>query len=335
MNKIIIAIAAAALMVGTAQADVVLYGTAHASMDYTNPDFTIAGDSGYDITNRASRLGFKGSEVISDGLSVIFKMEFGVDLVGSDDTDAFTKRNAYVGLKGTYGTVLIGRHDTPVKMSTARLDMFADTVADYNGALNDAGPVLGNNTGFTDMRVNNVAVYVSPTFGGFNVIAAVIPDGSYDNTGDFAGGYSVAGTWAAGNFYVGGGYENIDDLTGGLDSDRYRIGASYRFVDAFTVASVYEYETVGGVDANKVQVSASYDFGNNTVKGMYMKTDFDRNALDEIFDDGGSWAVGFDHNLSPRSKVYAIYADSDSGLNGGSAAFGAEDAFSVGIVHTF
>ena len=56
-----------------------------------------------------------------------------------DSETSSASRNTFVGLNGGFGTVLIGRHDTPEKMSTGKLDLFADSVGDYNLS----GTILG------------------------------------------------------------------------------------------------------------------------------------------------------------------------------------------------
>jgi predicted porin len=60
-------------------------------------------------------------------------------------------RNSFVGLTGGWGTFVVGRNDTPYKTSTGKLDLFADTMADYNGTV-----------GFDDVRADNAIAYVSP-----------------------------------------------------------------------------------------------------------------------------------------------------------------------------
>jgi hypothetical protein len=37
----------------------------------------------------------------------------------------------------------IGRHDTPYKLGTVKLDIFGDTIADYNGGANNGAALDG------------------------------------------------------------------------------------------------------------------------------------------------------------------------------------------------
>jgi len=160
---------------------------------------------------RASRLGVKGSEDLGGGLKAIYQVEFGVNLNDTNNNvlnnaDAITMRNSFVGLAGGWGTFLMGRHDTPMKISTSKLDLFADTMADYNGTV-----------GFQDLRADNAVAYISPSWGGFTFAAAIIPSGGATGGGNglnlnensIAGAYSLAGIYSNGPFYASLAYESL------------------------------------------------------------------------------------------------------------------------------
>jgi predicted porin len=161
--------------------------------------------------SRASRLGVKGSEDLGGGLKAIYQVEFGVNLNDTNNNvlannDAITMRNSFVGLAGGWGTFLMGRHDTPMKISTSKLDLFADTMADYNGTV-----------GFQDLRADNAVAYISPSFAGFTFAGAIIPAGGATGGGNglnlnensIAGAYSLAGIYSNGPFYASLAYEAL------------------------------------------------------------------------------------------------------------------------------
>jgi hypothetical protein len=160
--------------------------------------------------NRANRLGVKGSEDLGNGLKAIYQIEFGINPNDTNDnvisnSDDITYRNTFVGLAGNWGTFLIGRHDTPLKISTGKLDLFADTMADYNGTV-----------GFQDLRADNAIAYVSPSFSGFQFMAAAVPPGGATggnglniNSDGIADGYSLAGIYSNGPFYASIAYESL------------------------------------------------------------------------------------------------------------------------------
>ena len=116
-------------------------------------------------------------------------------------------RNIYVGLKGDFGTFLIGRHDTPLKTSTIPLELFADSIADNNAI-----------TGFSDIRADNIIAYISPSIGGFQFAAATLPSAGSTKDGDenrkangIADSYSLAVTYGNGPWYASVTYEVIDE----------------------------------------------------------------------------------------------------------------------------
>jgi len=83
-------------------------------------------------------------------------------------------RNRYVGLKSdTYGTGVVGRHDTPMKVIGRKVDMFWSTQ-------------LGNNRNITtinghDLRADNVIGYISPNFGPVHAFLAYVTDHNLAN----------------------------------------------------------------------------------------------------------------------------------------------------------
>ena len=327
MKKKLLALAvAAALPMGAAQAGVTIYGKIHGSIDYIDADSR--SDEYWDVTSRASRLGFKGSEDLGNGLKMIWKLESGIDITNTDNGGGtLSARNRYIGLAGGWGTFLYGVHDTPMKMSTGKLDLFVDQLADYNAT-----------AGFIDRRAADAIAYVSPSMGGLTLAGAIIPDGDYDSDGDLAGGYSVAGMWTIGSVYLAAAYEDIGDLAGGADLDHWRIGAGWD-IGNFFLGGVWETEDRDDGDVDKYQVSASYKFGNNVIKGMWADNDFDKDDDFGTDDDGTSWAIGWDHNFSKRSQIYIQYADADTNLNytstDGIPVVGEQKGFSMGMVHKF
>ena len=163
--------------------------------------------------SRANRLGVKGSEDLGNGLKAIYQVELGIEFAsGNGNTisganNGLTFRNSFVGLAGNWGTFLVGRHDTPLKMSTGKLDLFSDTMADYNGTV-----------GFNDIRANSVVAYVSPSFSGVQFLAAAIAGSSQSaglgtniNSDSLAEGYSLGLVYSNGPFYASAAYESVSE----------------------------------------------------------------------------------------------------------------------------
>src|SRR5665811_1711022 len=114
-------------------ANVNVYGKFDLSYDLVNTGTATNGTAGTTVgrvSSNTSRIGLKGSEDIGDGLSAIWQVESQL-YVGDATVATLGTRNTYAGFKGdSFGTVLAGRHDTPYRLSTRRLDVFPDGVAD-------------------------------------------------------------------------------------------------------------------------------------------------------------------------------------------------------------
>jgi predicted porin len=332
MNKKIIAAAIAASIVAPAAmaSDVVVYGKVRQAVDIVDMGTV----DNIQINDRTSRLGFKGSEDLGNGLKAIFGMEFGVAISGSNgngietgaknefspSSPVFGGRNAFVGLAGDFGTVLVGRHDHPLKMSTGKLDLFADTIADNN---------QGFTEGLTDLRADGTVAYVSPNFSGFTFAGAMVP-GENNNADGIADAYSIAGMYDNGGLYLSAAYEEGDSALDGVgspvDYEQTRIGAGYT-MDAFHVNVVWA-DTDNAAAATTTEswvVSGSFTMGNNVLKAKYFDVD---NSVVNTDRDG--WALGAEHNFSKRTNAGLYYVSSDS-----EAAASDGDVFSLQMNHSF
>jgi predicted porin len=112
--------------VAHAQSSVTIYGIA---------DAAIVGERGGSAGNvtkvtsgaaSASRLGFRGTEALGDGLSAFFTLETGakIDTGEVDAASTIFNRQALVGLKGKFGQVALGRQYTPYHTTLVILDLF-------------------------------------------------------------------------------------------------------------------------------------------------------------------------------------------------------------------
>jgi predicted porin len=320
-KKILVAAIAAAVSVPmAAMADATVYGKVNVASQYMDRD---TGDS-WGMEDQASRLGIKGSEDLGAGLKAIYQMEFGVNVGDGFGKGGFwSQRNSYVGLAGDWGTALAGRHDTPHKISSGKLDFFADTAADYD-TCTGSGTVCAqspNGVGlFHSLRVDGAIAYISPNFSGLTVAGAVVQTGTdvaFEDADDFASAYSLAAMYSQGPFFGSLSYETLDpeSLAGapsGTDDDsKWRAGFGILGMSGFSASVVYENRTdsgfVSGADSDAWQLQAAYDFGKNRVKGMYGQFDGD-NSIDVDFD---TWAIGLEHNLSKRTQAQVLYRAKD------------------------
>jgi predicted porin len=329
MNKKLLTLAVAAAMAAplTAMAEATMYGKVRLAVEMY--DNELVGEDYARIQNYFSRLGVKGSEDLGNGLKGIYTLEFGVNIADTADEFAgsnptVTSRNAFVGLAGNWGTFLVGRHDTPMKISTGSLDYFADTAGDNNNFYTEA---------LLDRRANGTVAYVSPNMNGLTLAVATVPGENNDADG-LANAYSAAAMYSNSGFFASGAYEagdaEIDALGGVADLEQMRFGLGFDG-GAWKIGGVYENvqldDLIDDVDGDSYNINAAYTFGNNTVKGKYFVVE------DHIFDDHDGFALGLDHDFSKRTQGYLIYTMSNfdvSGVDGDKVS-----VWGAGLNHSF
>ncbi|HUX62603.1 porin [Sulfuricella sp.] len=391
MNKKLIALAvAAALAPAAAMADsgnVSIYGILDASIDVTDngdtADGTKQGIRTHKVSSNSSRIGFKGNEDLGNGLAAVWQIETALNVDGGATTGGTTlgSRNTFVGLSSkTAGTVILGRHDTPYKLATRGLDYFTDGLADNRNIMGGggatsttAGPVAGSALSF-DGRQSDVVAYISPTFSGFHAAVAYVAGaelvttsgqqkgnawsamGMYDN-GPLMASLAYerhkvgdANTGDAGPSWVGAGSVNRSEKA-------WKLGVGYKIIDALQVGFAFE-KTSDDLNAGTEvfghkawTLGGKYSMGSNDLKLAFTKAGDQGSTSDT---GAKQWALGVDHNMSKRTKVYAQYVKLNNdknafyGLNGAGAtgsvsAIGAStlaggadpSAWSFGMRHSF
>jgi predicted porin len=361
MNKrLLTAAVASALTAPTAMAgDVTIYGEMHISTTKYSGNINVA--NAWDISGHESHIGFKGSEPLGSGLTAIWQLELQVSPsdTNADTTnsaDGITYRDSFIGLAGSWGTMLIGRHDTPLNISTASLDLFAGTIADYNlNAADDAPGAAGTSSvqtlAFTDFRVDQAIAYISPTMNGLTIAAAIVQPGmdwatAPDDADSFYEAYSIAAMYQNGPFYASIAYEEfsedfMQEFTGStttlgeaIEKDStWRLGLGYT-ANGFHIGFVHEDNDsgLGDLDFERWQLSGSYTFGNNVIKAMYGQHDLNGIRIGAVNTEVKQWAIGLDHLLSKRTKLYAVYTDANTS---GLVPSGDWHGISFGMVHKF
>ena len=273
----------------SAFADVDVYGKANVSVQSSDD-----GEGSFsEIKSNASRIGFKGSENISDGLEAIYKFEFQVN-VSDDSKDTFTSRNQYVGLKGGFGQVVLGRNDTALKQSQGKLDLFNDLEGDIKNLFK------GEN------RLSDTVTYSSKDLSGFKVLATYVAE--KDSDGD--SGYSLALTYGDAGLKKSNVYASVaaDSEVNGYDVVRATVQGK---VADFKLGAMYQsQEKVNGSgDADGYLVNAAYTLDSNTFKVQYQIMDFDAG------DKKSAISAGVDHSLSKNTKLFAFYTNFDMDSN--------------------
>lgn len=339
MKKSLIALAVASAVSAPAFAatsNVDVYGKLHVSVSMF--DDQPVGTNDLQVSSNASRFGLKGSEDLGGGLKAIWQIESSVNL--DEQGGTLASRNSFVGLAGGFGTVLIGNHDTPLKLVGRSVDLFGDTMADSRN-------VMG---GGSDTRADNVIVYMTPNMSGFSVAAAYSTD--FATAGANAGDvedqsvYNLSATYANGPLFLGVGYGDGDGHeTAGLGK-HYRLAAGYTMGNIKLVGQYdsLEDDTALSEDYTAWMLGAAYTMGNVVLKANYMEGEVDNCTV--VGCEPSQWTIGADYMLSKRSSIYALYASGEENVVlgngagssdriGSGVASGDVSVFSVGVVHTF
>ena len=313
MKKIAIASAIALASITAAHAAPTVYGKAFLTLDYVSTDYDAANKSDEDtfkLTSNQSRIGFKGDDDLTDTTKLIYQLEYQIN--PDDDSQQFKSRNTYVGLAhNTLGTVLAGRHDTPLKLVQNKVDVFNDTLFDMANA-----GVSGEN------RANNVLAYQSPALVGMpvtfmaatalsendtdgNVVitpeqkavpAIVAKDGTelvkaipakpavYRDRKVKDNGYSLSLAYDQNGIYLAGAYDKdmgANNVNTGVIDNTWRLVAGLdmgkmNMVSGLTLGALYQqsqyYDNYSIVNNNRVN-KASEDEKSWLISGKYKITD--------------------------------------------------------------
>jgi predicted porin len=348
MKKLLsLAIAAALVAPVAAMADATIYGKVRQSFDMVNDERSAVKEEQIDnfqINDRTSRLGVKGSEDLGNGLTGVYKIEYEVHISTNPGGNEFAgdgslgARNAFVGLAGGFGTFVIGRHDTPLKISTASLDYFGDTILDNNKDYTEY---------LQDRRADGTIAYISPSLGGIATIAAALVPGENNEADGIADAYSLAAMFSYAGGYASLAYEgadgNIDAIgTDKADLTQIRAGLGYDG-GMFKVGFVYETMTADNpgpgddlIDSTSMSLNGGVKLGSGMLVAKYFDYENEgiRSAgLVEVAknaDDHDGFGIGYHFDMSKRTQLMANYVKSNFDKKDGDVSI-----FSLQVNHDF
>ena len=322
MNKLLLSAAIASTMGLASQGfaagpiDGTIYGKINVSV--VNSDDGTSDE--WNLNSNASRLGVKGKTEIADGLYAVYKAEFEMCV---DDGDCkgqtFTQRNIMGGVRGSFGTVWAGKHDSPTKLAQNKIDLFNDLEGDIK------------NTFEGENRVSNIVAYTSPTINGFSSTVAMMPGEGADVDGDgkddtgLTDGISYSVSYSMDNLYIAvAGDQDVDS------QDLMRIVAQYK-MDALKLGVMYQQneDNLGTKDESGFFVSAAYQLDKKTtLKAQYGSIEDDVDG-----DEEETLSLGADYKLAKGTKVYVFYTDNTDSSTG--VADDEDTAFGLGMEHKF
>lgn len=351
MQKKIIALAVAGLVssVAYAQSNVTVWGIIDMGYKYSWDNVSDHAKAKSEVHAGGldgSRIGFKGTEDLGNGLKVNFDATINYDADTGKNNGTLMGEGASLGLAGNFGTVRAGYFGTFLDDNTG-VDASGRHGAIHSGSLYDSG------------KYKNFVAYYSPSFNGLTFKAgfssnvgdqdqAPLSTTTLPNTRAYTAAVAYEnGPIKAGIAYASYNAQESDTYTGNNKrSTDWNAGVSYNFGVA-TVSLFGAQQKKGNADlpAN-VYLGSSYDknsfwalglavpvgangtfkagYGHSKLRGVGAVSDETANA----------WDLVYLHNLSKRTTVYAMYGNKDVQDVVG-AADQYQQMFNVGVRHTF
>ena len=270
------------------QSDTTVYGKLLVTLESQD---TIAGTD-LNEENNASRLGIKGNKELRKDLELIYQAEYEVDPVDGKADESkgrvLKQRNTFIGIKSSLGTLFLGTHDTALKKSQSKIDLFNDLAGDIKNILQ------GEN------RMSEFIGYTTPTLGDvfsatFNAIKGTEDeeDNSIGDSTSISLNYKTSSFYAAIAFdselkgydttrvsfqvplnrtQIGIIYQDTEELSSGLEEDGYVLSLSQK---------------VGEKGHFKIQLAES----------------------DMKMGSGKQTSIGYDYKLSKKAKAFVFYTD--------------------------
>jgi predicted porin len=355
MKKSLIALAVlAAAGSASAQSSVTLFGIVDATIAHGSGSVsskTQLTNSGYN----SSRLGFRGTEDLGGGMSASFWLEAGLAnddgrgaatninnqatggaLAGMNGSQGLTfNRRSTVSLAGNWGELRLGRDLTPQYWNLGVFDPFGSNGVGTSQTLNS---II---TGVTAVRASNSVGYLlPPNLGGFyGQIQGYLGENPGDGaaTEDDGKGLGLRVGFASGPFNVALAVSRTNYAAG--DVSQNNIGGQWNFGVAKLMGHISRDEN-GTTDGRGWLVGALVPIGPGEARVAYSQYRTDRSTGADP--KSRKLALGYVHNLSKRTALYATYArvrNSDgaaSALNGSTtAANTSSSGIDLGIRHSF
>lgn len=269
-----------------------IYGKAEVQIANTDTGIMRYADEGTQIEAPFSRIGIKGQHILNEYFNVVYKYEVQVKGFEQDDTEEpFSARNTYLGLKGQFGELVVGRNDTRFKYSEGKVDNFNETQGDM------AQVIAGQD------RLGDTLTYTSKYWHNTQFSFTYAPkDDNKDNEAGFAatliyGDRSLKNT----SYYLS--LSHVDSLNNITAS---RVAGVYKFKQLQLGALYQHSESVdGSKSGNGYVLSASYKLDKWVPKIQFAKDDSTLRQDSEA----KQWTTGLDYVFDKQTTAYLLYTD--------------------------
>lgn len=288
-----LSLAAVSTTSALAQSSVTIYGRANVSAERQDNN----GIKTSVLQNNASRLGLRGTEDLGGGLKAGFQLEHGFNIdTGTQSQAGFWARQSEVNLSGGFGMIRLGNFFSEAYYATA------DYISMHN---HDTGTSSDALYAYLTRNTNKIAYRTPELAKGLTLEAAVMAgEGGGRNRQ-----WEAAANYQLGSLHLGAGYEKSGD------ANQFAVSALYTF-GAFIVGGLVQRDEDGfGPGLGKRthgRVSLAYIFGPNELHLNVGKAGDYSRVSDS---DATQGTIGYNYNLSKRTKVYGFYTKINASRN--------------------
>ena len=250
-----------------AQSSVTLYGAVDAAVTYTNNQHGAATYQASSGGRAGDKFGLTGTETLSPNLKARFVLESGFNIQNGTEQPANTLfgRQAYVGLSGTWGEVLLGRQYSLTNNYLSPLGSDTLFAGGLGSMLSDVDAVWNYD------KVSNAIKFNSADVRGWRY-SAMYSRSSSSSDLETHDGYSIGSSYTKGNLTIAAAYMNMSTpaTTMYLASEPPVAGQPYALPVANPIFDNY-------TTANTQQVfgvGASYVSGRSQLTAVYTNVRF-------------------------------------------------------------
>ena len=295
-----------------AQSSVTLYGR----LNVTAERQKVGSDTQTVLEDNYSRIGFKGEEDLGGGLKAGFIIEHGFDPTTGAAASTFWGRQSEVYLSSKLGMLRLGNFIQESLYATA------DVVSMHNHNTGTSADALYTYFG---SNVNKVA-YRTPEF-----VKGLWAEASIAEATAGTGGkrpVDLAVNYDLGKLQLGAGYTKADQ------DNQFAVRASYG-MGPFTLAAYAQRDEINDASRNVFRVAGMYTLG---ASEFHVNVGYAGKRGDLADTQATQATLGYNYNLSKRTKVYGFVTKVDNKANVGYATGvdGADfSSVAVGVRHNF
>ena len=318
MKKTLIVAALSTVAAGSAlaQSSVTVYGRLNDTIERQETNNGTTKTTKTVLQNNSSRIGFKGTEDMGGGLKAGFVLEHGFNAdTGAQSQSAFWARQAEVNLSGAFGMIRLGQMTSEAYYATA------DYISMHNHDTGTSSDALYAYVG----RNSNKISYRLPEFS--KGLSIEVGTALKEATAGAKDTVDVAVNYGIGPLAIGIGYEKNDK------ANQFAVRGFYDLGNILLGAYIQrDKDGYGSGLGNRTnyRLSGAYIMGASEFHLNYGHAGDYSNKSSSKAD---QFTVGYNYNLSKRTKVYGFYTKVDDSA---AKVYGGDfNSIAIGIRHNF